>query len=263
MASSSQTTSSPHPSSAESSTPRRKYDVFLSFRGEDTRKTIVPTIYHELQNREIETFMDDTGLPRGASISPSLLSAIQESRSAIVVLSPNYADSGWCLDELRMIIQCMECKNTTVIPIFYDVKPSDVRHQRGNFARAFTRHQERLAQEQDDDYLDLLDQWRVALTKVSGLSGLESNKYSSDLELVKDIVETVCSELCPIDVEWALSSTKDFVAFEATKRAMEEVMRALQDDEITAIGVFGMGGVGKTSMVKHVAAQARKIGLFN
>jgi disease resistance protein RPS2 len=40
-------------------------------------------------------------------------------------------------------------------------------------------------------------------------------------------------------------------------------MRALQDDEFTAIGVFGMGGVGKTSLVKHVGAYARKSGLFD
>ncbi|KAM5583684.1 hypothetical protein ABKV19_003521 [Rosa sericea] len=258
MASSSQAASSSRPSS---SAPRWKYDVFLSFRGGDTRRTMIPLLYRELKNRGIETFMDDTGLSRGTSIAPSLLTAIQESRSAIVVLSPNYAYSRWCLDELTMIIQCMEDQSTTVIPIFYDVVPSGVRHQKGSFARAFTKHQEGLAQ--DDDYPYKLNQWRVALTTVAGLSGLESNKYSSDLELVKDIVETVCSELRPIDVEWALSSTGDFVAFEATRRAMDKVMRALQDDEITAIGVFGMGGVGKTSMVKHVGAQARKIGLFN
>ncbi|XP_024155970.2 probable disease resistance protein At4g27220 [Rosa chinensis] len=203
--------------------------------------------------------MDDTGLSRGTSIAPSLLTAIQESWSAIIVLSPNYAYSRWCLDELTMIIQCMEDKSTTVIPIFYDVDPSDVQHQRGSFATTFTSPQERLAQ--DDDYPNKLNQWRVALTKVADLSGLESNKYSSDLELVKDIVETVCSKLRPIDVEWALSSTGDFVAFEATRRAMDKVMRALQDDVVAA--VFGMGGVGKTSMVKHVGAQAWKIGLFN
>ncbi|XP_050371164.1 probable disease resistance protein At4g27220 isoform X2 [Argentina anserina] len=259
MASSSQTASSSHLPSAFSSPPGwNKYDVFLSFRGEDTRRTIVSSLYHELRNREIEAFMDDTGLIRGTSISPILLAAIQESRSAIVVLSPNYADSKWCLDELAMIIQCMENNSTTVIPIFYDVLPHDVRHQRGSFAKAFTRHLERFAQEDDK-----LNQWRAALTKVAGLSGFESNKYSSDLELVRDIVETVCNELRPIDVQWALSSTGDFVAFEATRRAMNKVMRALQDDEITAIGVFGMGGVGKTSMVKHVGAQARKLGLVH
>ncbi|XP_004295918.1 PREDICTED: disease resistance protein At4g27190-like [Fragaria vesca subsp. vesca] len=272
MASSSQTVSSSHPSSAESPAPPRKYDVFLSFRGEDTRRTIVPYIYHDLQKREIETFMDESGLIRGTYISPSLITAIKESRLAIVVLSPNYANSTWCLDELTMIIQCMEEKAATVIPIFYDVIPSDVRHQRGSYARAFSSlqqwyrwftrafawHPKSLAQ--DDDKVN---QWRIALTKVANLAGLESKKYSSDLELVECIVETVCSSLRHIDVEWAWSATADFVPFGATRRAMDKVMGALKDDEITAIGVYGMGGVGKTSMVKHVGAHARKLGLFH
>nr|XP_011464950.1 PREDICTED: probable disease resistance protein At4g27220 [Fragaria vesca subsp. vesca]XP_011464952.1 PREDICTED: probable disease resistance protein At4g27220 [Fragaria vesca subsp. vesca] len=86
-------------------------------------------------------------------------------------------------------------------------------------------------------------------------------KYSSDVELVKDAVDVVCSKLQ--HVEWALLSTGDFVAFEATRRAMNKVMKAMRDDEITAIGVYGMGGIGKTCMVKHVGAHARKLGLFN
>ena len=174
MASSSQTQTASS-SSHHSSAPRWKYDVFLSFRGEDTRRTIVSTLYHELRSRDIDTFMDDTGLTRGTSISPSLLTAIQESRSAIVVLSPNYAYSQWCLDELTMIIQCMKYKGTTVIPIFYDVHPSDVRHQKGSFAKAFSRYQEKF--EEDDNLPFKLNEWRVALTTVAGLSGLESNKY--------------------------------------------------------------------------------------
>ncbi|PRQ35070.1 putative P-loop containing nucleoside triphosphate hydrolase [Rosa chinensis] len=44
---------------------------------------------------------------------------------------------------------------------------------------------------------------------------------------------------------------------------MNEVMKALTDDEVTAVGVYGMGGVGKTTMVKHVVAHARKSGIFD
>ncbi|PRQ35375.1 putative P-loop containing nucleoside triphosphate hydrolase, leucine-rich repeat domain, L [Rosa chinensis] len=44
---------------------------------------------------------------------------------------------------------------------------------------------------------------------------------------------------------------------------MNELMEALEDDEVAAIGVYGMGGVGKTTMVKHFGAQAQKMGLFD
>jgi hypothetical protein len=114
--------------------------------------------------------MDDKELETGTYISPSLQTAIAESRSAIVVLSPNYASSRWCLDELTMICQCMEDKKTIVFPVFYDVDPSDVRHQKRSFGEAFTRH-EKMCRPED------VKQRRAALTKVADLSGLESKKY--------------------------------------------------------------------------------------
>ncbi|KAM5553995.1 hypothetical protein ABKV19_025965 [Rosa sericea] len=254
MALSSQSASASLPSS---SAPRSKHDVFLSFRGDDTRKGIVSYLYHELQNRGIQTFMDDQGLQQGMPISPSLLAAIEESRCAIVILSPNYASSTWCLDELAKILQCFEAKKTLVLPIFYNVDPSDVRNQRGSFAEAFTKHEERCRQGNDD--VEKVKKWRAALTQVANLSGLDSNKYRSDIELVQGIVELVCSDVRPISI----MSNGGFESFEATRQAMDELMKALNNDEVTTIGVYGMGGVGKTTMAKHVSAQAQKKGLFD
>ncbi|XP_024186896.1 toll/interleukin-1 receptor-like protein [Rosa chinensis] len=254
MASSSQTTSSSLPSS---SAPQWKHDVFLSFRGEDTRKGIVSSLYHELKTRGIQTFMDDQGLQQGMPISPSLLTAIEESRCAVVLLSPNYASSTWCLDELAKILQCSEAKKTLVLPIFYNVSPSHVRHQKGSFAEAFTKHEERYRQGNDD--AEKVNKWRAALTQVANLSGLGSNKFGSDRELVQRIVELVRRDIRPISI----MSSSNFEAFESTRKAMNELMEALEDDDVSAIGVYGMGGVGKTTMVKHVGAQAQKMGLFD
>ncbi|KAL6127281.1 hypothetical protein ACLB2K_075322 [Fragaria x ananassa] len=57
-----------------------KYDVFLSFRGEDTRKGFTDYLYDKLQWRGIRTFRDDPHLERGTTISPELLTAIEQSR---------------------------------------------------------------------------------------------------------------------------------------------------------------------------------------
>nr|XP_043620945.1 probable receptor-like protein kinase At5g59700 [Erigeron canadensis] len=77
-----------------------KYDVYLSFRGEDTRNTFVNHLSSNLLQQGIHIFKENEALPRGEAISPIMLNAIQESRIALVVFSENYADSSWCLDEL-------------------------------------------------------------------------------------------------------------------------------------------------------------------
>ncbi|KAF3950263.1 hypothetical protein CMV_023955 [Castanea mollissima] len=124
-------------SSASSLTPRWKYDVFLSFRGEDTRNNFTDHLYAALQRKGIFTFRDEEGLERGESISPTLLKAIEESRFAIIILSKNYVSSTWCLDELAKIVRCKKETGLTIFPIFYYVNPSDVRKQTRNFSTAF------------------------------------------------------------------------------------------------------------------------------
>ncbi|GJT49391.1 Toll/interleukin-1 receptor domain-containing protein [Tanacetum coccineum] len=90
------------------------YDVFLSFRGEDTRKTFVDHLYTALEQRHIRTYKDDITLPRGESVGPALLKAIQDSSHA--------ADNG---------------KN--VMPVFYAVDPFDVRKQKGDSGKRISK----------------------------------------------------------------------------------------------------------------------------
>ena len=94
-----------------SSSHRWKYHVFLSFRGEDTRKSFTDHLYTTLKQKGIFTFKDDEKLERGKLISLELLKAIEESMFAIVILSKNYASSTWCLDELVKIVECKEKMN--------------------------------------------------------------------------------------------------------------------------------------------------------
>ena len=116
-------------SSASSLTPQWKYDVFLSFRGEDTRKNFTDHLYAALQRKGIFTFRDEEELERGESISPTLLKAIEESRFAIIILSKNYVSSSWCMEELAKMVRCRKETGLTILPIFYHVSPSDVRKQ--------------------------------------------------------------------------------------------------------------------------------------
>ena len=89
-----ETASSSFPSSStSSSTERLKYDVFLSFRGEDTRNNFMDHLFIALKEKGINTFRDDEKLEKGKSLSLELLKAIEESRFAIVILSKDYTSS--------------------------------------------------------------------------------------------------------------------------------------------------------------------------
>ena len=155
-------------SSSSSSSPSRrcKYDVFLSFRGEDTRTKFTDHLYSALKRKGISTFRDDEKLKRGTFIAPELLRAIEESRFAVVILSRDYASSRWCLTELTKIVECMEKTRLVVLPVFHYVDPSHVRNQMGTFAEAFAEHEEHLK-----NNIGRVQMWKVALTKVANLAG--------------------------------------------------------------------------------------------
>lgn len=154
-------------SSHNPSIPFSNYHVFLSFRGQDTRKTFTDHLYAALRRKGIVTFRDDEELERGEFIFDKLIKAIHESMFAIVVLSQDYASSSWCLDELQKIVESRQDLRRTVFPVFYGVDPSDIRHQKGNIARAFENHESRFA-------IDKVKRWRDALTTVSNISGWDT-----------------------------------------------------------------------------------------
>jgi hypothetical protein len=146
--------------------PHCNYDVFLSFRGEDTRKNFIDHLYSALVQLGIRTFRDDEDLRGGKTISTELFNAIRGSKISIVVFSKGYASSRWCLDELVEIVQCRNTIGHTLLPIFYHVDPSDVRKQIGTFAEAFARHEEKF-----QTNMERVGMWREALTEAANCSG--------------------------------------------------------------------------------------------
>ncbi|KAL5776091.1 hypothetical protein ACOSP7_009017 [Xanthoceras sorbifolium] len=159
-----------HSSSSYScSDTRPKYDVFLSFRGEDTRYNFTCHLYTALVEKKIETFIDYK-LNRGDEISHSLLKAIEESHISVIIFSKEYASSRWCLEELVKILECRNRYGHIVIPVFYEVDPSHVRNQSGSFADAFLKHEDSFKVCKDQ-----VQRWKDALKEAPNLSGLDSS----------------------------------------------------------------------------------------
>ncbi|CAL5416798.1 unnamed protein product [Camellia sinensis] len=231
-------------SSSSSTQPRWTYHVFLSFSGEDTRKNFTDHLYDALDQAGIHTFRDDK-LPRGCEISPELLKSIEGSRISIVVFSRNYASSRWCLDELVKIIECKETIGQLVLPIFYDVDPSDVRDQKRCFGVAFRRHKKRYG-----DEMEKVEVRRVALSKAGNISGwvLKNVANGHEAELIRKVVEEVVS--CKLK-ETFLYVAKHPVGIESRVADINSLL-SIGSDDVRMIGIYGLGGIGKTTIATAV-----------
>ncbi|CAN1199505.1 Toll/interleukin-1 receptor-like protein [Linum perenne] len=110
-----------------------KHDVFVSFRGREVRNTFVDHLFKALGENNINPFRDTMHLSLGAHIGEGIQLAIENSRLYVVVLSPAYASSAWCLDELVRMMECAgrrkgSCSaSSTVFPIFFNVSTDDIR----------------------------------------------------------------------------------------------------------------------------------------
>nr|ABN09187.1 TIR; Disease resistance protein [Medicago truncatula] len=168
----------------------RFYDVFLSFRGKDTRERLTSHLYTSLQNAGIYVFRDDNEIQPGEKISVYLLEAIRQYRICIVVLYSNYASSNWRMQELEEIMKCRRRWGLVVIPVFYEVDPSEVEHQTGWFGDGFERLISRISMRND-----MRRNWKEMLLEIGGIAGFIFPNSRNGNEYIRILVEHVKSRL--------------------------------------------------------------------
>ncbi|PWA85554.1 disease resistance protein (TIR-NBS-LRR class) [Artemisia annua] len=216
-----------------------KHDVFLSFRGEDTRNKFVSHLYKALVQNGIQTYKDDENVEKGKTIGNQLMESIEDSRFFIIVFSKDYAGSSWCLDELVKIMECRKASEQTAYPVFYDVEPMEIRNQSGAVKEAFKKHENKEA----------AGKWRKTLKEAADLAGWESKKTANGDEskliqiIVDDFFKKICSSSPSVD--------KKLVGMETR---IEAFLSSLELDApgVRIIGIWGMGGGGKTTLAKAV-----------
>ncbi|XP_028751252.1 TMV resistance protein N-like isoform X2 [Neltuma alba] len=221
------------------------YDVFLSFRGDDTRKSFTSHLCSALKQAGIEVYMDEERIEKGENISSSLLEAIESSRISIIIFSKNYAGSSWCLQELEKVMECYKTTHQEVLPIFFDVRPFEVRKQQNAFGKAWERLIKRTS---SGKMKKLTTNVKRALTEAANLSGWDMHNYRTEVELIGHVTETV---------RMKIGDNKClFVAHHPVglKSRVQDIIQLLssKSNEVIISGIWGMGGVGKTTIAKAI-----------
>ncbi|XP_039173572.1 disease resistance protein RUN1-like [Eucalyptus grandis] len=219
----------PHPTKTS---PQPPYHALVANRQVDTRN-FVNHLHNALERNKIRAFLDQS-LERGLEIAPAINEVIEQSRSAIVVISQTFASSPWCLDELDKILDCKEKKGQLVFLIFMDVDPREMREQSGSFTW-IGQSEKGFGQENADK----VRRWRDALRKAGNLTGWSlGNRLEA--EFIQYVVEKISRRLsCSYTSLFAFHS----VALDSQVQALFSLLR-LEVEEVRILGISGTRGIG-------------------
>ncbi|KFK22468.1 hypothetical protein AALP_AAs64007U000400 [Arabis alpina] len=243
--------------------------ILDDFGGQDVRRAFLSHILMEFEIKGITLFIDNE-IKRGESIAPELKRAIRESRVAIVMLSRKYASSTWCLDELVEIMECRKELGQLVVPVFYEVDPSNVRKQTGDFGERFRRTCEGKTKGETE-------RWRQALRDVANILGYHSRDWTNEAALIESIAIDISQKLinstpsCDGDeadmfaeITSGISVTSNDSesssdsdnpdGMDAHMEKMKELL-CLESDEVRMIGISGPRGIGKTTIANNTYDQ--------
>ncbi|XP_056165164.1 disease resistance protein RPV1-like [Syzygium oleosum] len=209
----------------------------------------------------ILVFRDNESLHVGKRIGDELLQAIKNSKIYIPIFSKNYASSHWCLRELAYMVECTSKSNETkeILPIFLDVEPDDVKLKTELYSKALSKHEKKFCTE--------VESWKKALIEVDEIKGWnwkkdESNKSPSrstkpppattatqrQVDLTQSIIQFVSNKL---NVGFKKNVTEHLVGVDDRVEVIIKMLH-VESDSVQFLGIHGIGGIGKTTLVKII-----------
>ena len=155
------------------------FEVFVSHRGPAAKQKLVSHIVETLRSAKVQVFVDFS-TEKGAPAWETILANLREAKVVLLVLTPGFESSCWCLEEARVMAERKE----SVFPLFYDRVP-------GYWSeRDLTVSFEELYRKLPDTPADTMDLWRCALGCISGLPGWVHN--SKDKRCAPQLLQVGC-----------------------------------------------------------------------
>jgi hypothetical protein len=168
---------------ASSSFANSSYHVFINHPGPDVKNTFAAYLYRRFVSFGLNVFLDREELQQGDYPNSQIKGAIQSASVHVAIFSKRYPESTWRLNELLMMLE----SRATIIPVFYHVKPSDLRWTHGKdgvYARALRKLEEKrtydplIHKEKLRHDPATVEKWRNALSDVSHISGFDLEAFN-------------------------------------------------------------------------------------
>ncbi|PNX70241.1 resistance protein, partial [Trifolium pratense] len=132
-------------------------------------------------------------------------------------------------------------KGRLVLPVFYCVDPSDVRHQKGRYSEALAEYEKKF--QNDEENMERLYQWKIALNQAANISGyhfsIGSDMNEYEHTLIGKIVKVVSNKInrAPLQV------VHYPVGLESRVSNVNSLLNEACNDEVCMIGIHGTGGI--------------------